>query len=699
MMSKLFSFGESLFPLQQTDLQKKHRSRRGINLVCKCLGLISLISIGFFLLNFEIDYGNGMIPRRLSSLCDEKSAEEIKDDCPNAPDAYMVIFYFIGTMYIFWAIAIICDDFFVPALEVIGEQLEISDDIAGATLMAAGGSAPELATSLIGTFTGSDVGFGTIVGSAVFNVLFVIACCVAFTPEQYAPLRLTWWPLARDCIYYIISLITLSIFFGWVSPREINIWEACVLFALYLGYCVVMYFNEYLHLRLTGTKISPDGGDIFDVVEDDEKNAEGGGTDSNKADILYVRRNSLYQPSKYRAGFFSLATNNGLSLFENAGVGVVYKLKGTVKEMFEKIDIDNSGSLDKSEIKTLLKTLFDGTSTKISESQVDEIMEELDLDKNGLIDLNEFSQWYLKSEKRLQFEERKVFDDLDPSNTGSISVDNFEHLLARLEVNMDPDELNEAIKEITVGSVESADGGLRITFDQFARWFEESPHWRKQKQMAEVVAEDVLGIWGEIKDFPKDNWLDNLMYIIVAPIIWPLACTAGFRDSRVAGNEKWCYFQFLASICWIGVYSYFMVDWITKIGLICGIPAVVMGLTLLAAGTSVPDLLSSVVVAKAGRGDMAVSSSIGSNIFDVTVGLPLPWILFNLSMSCPVQVGADNLVISVLILTGMVAAVVVTIMCCGWKMSKNLGITMMVFYLLFLGQDILRVVLVSSLKC
>ena len=46
----------------------------------------------------------------------------------------------------------------------------------------------------------------------------------------------------------------------------------------------------------------------------------------------------------------------------------------------------------------------------------------------------------------------------------------------------------------------------------------------------------------------------------------------------------------------------------------------VMGLTFLAAGTSIPDLITSVLVAKEGLGDMAVSSSIGSNIFDVTVG-------------------------------------------------------------------------------
>lgn len=50
-----------------------------------------------------------------------------------------------------------------------------------------------------------------------------------------------------------------------------------------------------------------------------------------------------------------------------------------------------------------------------------------------------------------------------------------------------------------------------------------------------------------------------------------------------------------------------------------------MGLTFLAAGTSIPDLITSVIVARKGFGDMAVSSSVGSNIFDVTVG----WVDYN----------------------------------------------------------------------
>ena len=118
-------------------------------------------------------------------LLDPKSrnlAEAQNALCPvkAADPKYLAIFYFFGVIYLFIGLAIIADDFFCPALDVLATDLNLSQDVAGATLMAAGGSAPELFANLIGTFIRSDVGFGTIVGSAVFNVLFVVGfCCYA----------------------------------------------------------------------------------------------------------------------------------------------------------------------------------------------------------------------------------------------------------------------------------------------------------------------------------------------------------------------------------------------------------------------------------------------------------------------------------------------------------------------------------------
>lgn len=150
-----------------------------------------------------------------------------------------VIFHVLGVVYMFVALAIVCDEFFVPALDVIIEKFEIADDVAGATFMAAGGSAPELFTSVIGVFVSfDDVGIGTIVGSAVFNILFVIGMCAIFSKTV---LSLTWWPLFRDCTFYSISLLTLIYFF---RDNFIHWYEALVLFGFYLAYVGFMKFNQ-----------------------------------------------------------------------------------------------------------------------------------------------------------------------------------------------------------------------------------------------------------------------------------------------------------------------------------------------------------------------------------------------------------------------------------------------------------------------
>lgn len=60
----------------------------------------------------------------------------------------------------------------------------MTEDVAGATFMAAATSSPELFINIVGTFiTEGDLGVGTIVGSAVFNILAVPACCGLFATQ------------------------------------------------------------------------------------------------------------------------------------------------------------------------------------------------------------------------------------------------------------------------------------------------------------------------------------------------------------------------------------------------------------------------------------------------------------------------------------------------------------------------------------
>lgn len=179
---------------------------------------------------------------------------------------------------------------------------------------------------------------------------------------------------------------------------------------------------------------------------------------------------------------------------------------------------------------------------------------------------------------------------------------------------------------------------------------------------------------------------EQVTYVALLPIVLPLWLT--LPDVRTPRGKRFFPVGFIGSILWIAVFSYLMVWWADLTGKTFAISNAVMGLTFLAAGTSIPDLITSVIVARKGLGDMAVSSSVGSNIFDVCVGLPLPWLLYTI-FNEPVVVESTGMACSILLLFAMLMMVIVSIACARWKMSKTLGISMFVLYFIFLAVSLL----------
>ena len=81
--------------------------------------------------------------------------------------------YLVGILYVFLGIAIVCDDYFVSSLEKICDKLNLSEDVAGATFMAAGSSAPELfssGVSLISPDATNEIGISAIVGLSLIHI-------------------------------------------------------------------------------------------------------------------------------------------------------------------------------------------------------------------------------------------------------------------------------------------------------------------------------------------------------------------------------------------------------------------------------------------------------------------------------------------------------------------------------------------------
>jgi len=187
-----------------------------------------------------------------------------------------------------------------------------------------------------------------------------------------------------------------------------------------------------------------------------------------------------------------------------------------------------------------------------------------------------------------------------------------------------------------------------------------------------------------------ESTMDKIAWILCVPIY------AALYYCIPRPSPKLFLATFGIALIFIAGFSYWLVYFVEIFGqAILGggnSVTVVMAFTLLAAGTSIPDLVSSMAVARAGEGDMAVSSSIGSNIFDILVGLPLPWILkigvvegaINGNADYGVRIKSPYIALYVFLLLFMVAAVIISILCNKWYLNKTLGGMMSVLYVVFL---------------
>uniref|UniRef100_H0WYU4 Solute carrier family 24 member 4 n=1 Tax=Otolemur garnettii TaxID=30611 RepID=H0WYU4_OTOGA len=508
-----------------------------------------------------------------------------------------VLLHILGALYMFYALAIVCDDFFVPSLEKICEKLRLSEDVAGATFMAAGSSTPELFASVIGVFiTHGDVGVGTIVGSAVFNILCIIGVCGLFAGQV---VRLTWWAVCRDSVYYTLSVIVLIAF---IYDEEIVWWEGLVLIVLYVFYILIMKYNVKMQAFFTVKQKSIANGNPVNS----ELEAGNDFCDSSLCSI--VKEKPQYGKSPVVMVDELMSSSPPKFSFPEAGLRIMITNKfgpRTRLRMASRIIINERQRLINSANGVSSKPLQNGRPENIE--------------------------------------------------NGNVPVENPE----------DPPQVmrNDKVQK-EVGGKRS---GRTDVSDAHQRDSSHKEKWTSQEGF------DLFKARGD-----KAKWL------FTWPLIFLLCVT--IPNCSKPRWEKFFMATFITATLWIAVFSYLMVWLVTIIGYTLGIPDVIMGITFLAAGTSVPDCMASLIVARQGLGDMAVSNTIGSNVFDILVGLGIPWGLQTMVINygSTVKINSRGLVYSVVLLLGSVALTVLGIHLNKWRLDRKLGIYVLVLYAVFL---------------
>jgi solute carrier family 8 (sodium/calcium exchanger) len=220
-------------------------------LAAAVLGLYNLVG------ESEDPYTGAVSSRQLlkTKYCKGDTFLPLREDEQEYDTIVRGVMYFIALVYLFLGVAISAD-VFMASIETItakvytatvidpesGEPVEAevevwNETVANLTLMALGSSAPEILLAVVEcismTFKAGDLGPGTIVGSAAFNLLFIIAiCCVSLEETEDNPDLLDVRRIEEFGVFLITAICSLWAYLwlvvtlDWSSKDEVLLWEA-----------------------------------------------------------------------------------------------------------------------------------------------------------------------------------------------------------------------------------------------------------------------------------------------------------------------------------------------------------------------------------------------------------------------------------------------------------------------------------------
>ena len=655
---------------------------------------------------------------------DVSSSSSRKDHCeyaaPWEKDGGFIL-YFALMCYIFIGFELICDAFFVPALNVFCEQLKLSDDFAGATLMALGGNAPDIFSGIIGVLVlKTDVGPGTIVGSLLFNHLCIIGC----TAIAVRRIKLDMRSCSREMVFYTISI---GILVGSLWDNIVTIWEAAIYLVTYVIYVVFCWYTPQIYgffgrkfrccrcCAESGTAdertllINPTAAptSVF-ITAEEEANSDQeapAGQQPVPEFIHEISRNPGQQsieispsvsdahasgsvtvpsPAAGGEGSSSAAASVGSIGGSSSSVG-----SAEVAESMRVLKKKNADRLKHTYQETYSRSVEDATAANTLESG-----EEVGLSYGHVLMhgfLTKKSRWYSKLGVTSRTWQRRWFvlsetfwycrNPLFTEKRVEIPL----WKAWKVEVNAaDPCEF----EVYTPGQTYV----LRATSTAIAaKWAaalsrrvemmkEQNPDLYRADGLAEVEGGDEEE---NLFAFPSDGTvLQALLWVLSLP--YAALFTITIPDVRKDKCRKLYVLTFVMVLVWLAAMAYAMVYGADNFARVLCIPEDIMGLTITAMGASLPSLFSSVIAAKQGMANMAISNAFGANLCSILLALGIPMFI-SACIDGRYESTSDAIFLAAVVLIIALVIFVVVAALSKFVLTWVHGIGLLVLYVILLG--------------
>jgi len=518
--------------------------------------------------------------------------------------------WIIAMLYSFYCQAIVCEEYFVPSLNVVIDRFKIPDDVAGATLMAMGTSSPELFCNIIAMFVTHtvDTGVGTIVGSDLFNMYMICGGSAIVG----GVLVLDWTVLSREIIFYAVSIVLL---YWALRDQIVTNFEAWTLVAAYVVYTIVCCVQDPLMKciapKFFAEHIEQAREPVVDYTLEDEKNNSSSPkiprprspVEKLKALLLddgsdaVVRHTSApavgaahqhQEPFGAKSGYVTERAK-----FHLAGGHIWYRCYAVL--------IDELGSNPTFSRSKTYKMAQDYMGTGLQKKS-----SSWHAGQETTLHLGEHMDHFLQMSEHRE-------EDIANIKSCEPEGDNEFLLYSRNAINPTvfkcdtSDERDDWVKKMStvISRVESELG------DDANKGCTIGHHLEHVKHDLWQLPSSLLG---------KIKWLielpANLAFMYTIP------------DVKDPSLESYYWLAIIMFLVWLPILSYVMVTALTEVSNAWSLDPALMALTVGAVGTSFPDFFASLIVAKQGQGNMAVSNAFGSNIFNIFFASGFPWAVY-----------------------------------------------------------------------
>ncbi len=562
------------------------------------------------------------------------------DDCMSPLGAAAgVVIYPILTMWLMVGMLFVSEEYFSLALEGIVEKYNVPDAVAGATVLAVGTSFPEVIIGFIAQFLSREadpsITLGVTLGSAIFNQLAIVGACVLVAPG--GALRVSWRAMLRDVLAWGVTIVITA---GCLADGKVTALEGWLMVAFYFVYVLVCAYWPWIATRLLPTK--PPGRNVgrradaagkddddhdFDLdnghdSEEDEDHHEGDGEDAEPLwRTIRTAKSSIYLPAK-----FEDKLKEATRLPPKFEDKLKAKLKRIRAPKLKALRESSSSSSSSSPSGAVLSSPADSSQANPLLAAPPE-----PLPLPAVTSPTDLADALLRGDvSGAQRMMDVLYEDEGDAEAGAalkvVHEDDEDE-------NEEEDEEEEYEDHHLSGKKKSSPTMMVAMETTIPSNDSNNDHHNNDNEHGENGGgggDDGGGSGGRaLGPFPRGA----AGLTCVVAVGWWVACAPFGLACHYGGltalrRRRDVEALALAAAALIAACSYFMVQCLELACCLAGVPTITLSLLVVASGTCLPELVVSMVVARKGQGTAAVSTALGSNIFDTLIALGLPWAFY-----------------------------------------------------------------------